>query len=753
MISNVLGVLAVTCLCVMTHAQSGKGLFDPDTFRTLTIKFKQSDFLQQLLYNKRSELYIKADLVVDGKTYKDVGVRGRGGQTWVIGSRTGKLPLKIKLDEFVPGQRLMGRRSLVLGVCYERSFLREALTFRLMGKYIPAPQANFIKLLVNGTSWGVYLNIEVMNSDFLETHFADQHGNRYKGIGFRNLGPNPASYYNQRLMSSQRADSYKDLAAAMTRMSLTGTRHEAEIPIGIDVDGMHRYFACNSFLSVGDTFPSHNFYIYIDPYHSQLSILPWDVNYSIRLSSADLFPIWLRGVSSTVWLNRYKAHLRHMVEDIDMTEFKGWIQGYHNVALKEMQKETRWFFPTSHLVAEANNLVTILRNMKTSTQTRLGATSITYSGHLRTPHDPKATDTVWLRIQPKSTSPLKRVLLHVRARGYFKETPMFDDGKHQDGQANDGIYGVSIPKGSHQRFEYYFSAENSTSIAFHPSTTSYDPFHYSSFTVIRSSALIHEFVADNLTGIKDEHGEREDWIELYNPTSSPIPLGGMFLSDDVDNLKKWTLPKFTLNPLGRLIIWADDDTKDGPLHANFKLGAKEDAIYLTDRDGVTLRDYYEFENQRPDVSQGRLLDKLSPFVSFPKPTPLQPSQLQFCGSRTFDLPDVAPSRLRLEFVGLPKAKTQVAFELSGTDPMGWFLLMIALEPASFHLAPLRIQMHVGWPLLATLPIPADSKGAARIPVTVPDDAWLDGFRLSLQVLAAPQGKLAASNGLELRFCR
>jgi len=192
--ARLVSLAALLGVSLSLPAQANKGLYDPSTFRTLKLKFSQTNFKQLIITNKTSEKYIKAELTVDGKVYKNVGVRGRGGQTWGRGQQTGKLPLKIAMDEFVPGQRLMGRRSLDLGVCYEQSFLREALAFRMMRKYIPAPEANFVKVVCNGKSWGVYLNIEVPNKDFLENWYEDSGGNRYKGFSLGDKGPNPESY-------------------------------------------------------------------------------------------------------------------------------------------------------------------------------------------------------------------------------------------------------------------------------------------------------------------------------------------------------------------------------------------------------------------------------------------------------------------------------------------------------------------------------------------------------------------------------
>src|SRR4030042_48610 len=56
--------------------------------------------------------------------------------------------------------------------------------------------------------------------------------------------------------------------------------------------------------------------------------------------------------------------------------------------------------------------------------------------------------------------------------------------------------------------------------------------------------VISEFMALNNSGYTDGDGQHVDWIELYNPTASPIELGGWYLSDKADDLTKWEFPAY-----------------------------------------------------------------------------------------------------------------------------------------------------------------------------------------------------------------
>jgi len=125
--------------------------------------------------------------------------------------------------------------------------------------------------------------------------------------------------------------------------------------------------------------------------------------------------------------------------------------------------------------------------------------------------------------------------------------------------------------------------------------------------------VINEFMASNNTWIQDPQGQYDDWIEIYNFGVSPVNIGGMYLTDNLSAPTKWRIP--VNNPAATtiaagdfLLIWADNDTTDTGLHANFKLDAGGEQIALFDSDGNTLIDSITFPGQTTDFSYGRYPD-------------------------------------------------------------------------------------------------------------------------------------------------
>lgn len=100
---------------------------------------------------------------------------------------------------------------------------------------------------------------------------------------------------------------------------------------------------------------------------------------------------------------------------------------------------------------------------------------------------------------------------------------------------------------------------------------------------------ITEFLASNSSGLQDELGNEEDWLEISNISASSVTLGGWYLTDEVTNLRKWPLPAWTLGAGNRMEVFASNrnrrpaqttagqdnaGTPSSPrLATNFKIGA------------------------------------------------------------------------------------------------------------------------------------------------------------------------------------
>jgi hypothetical protein len=151
-----------------------------------------------------------------------------------------------------------------------------------------------------------------------------------------------------------------------------------------------------------------------------------------------------------------------------------------------------------------------------------------------------------------------------------------------------------------------------------------------SYTVDPNASLngprINEFVAANQNGLADEDGEQQDWIEIYNPTASPVNLGGWSLTDDPSYPDQWIFPARTLASGGYLIVFCsakDRRPVSGNLHTTFKLSSPT-GEYLALYDNQSPRQIATvfspaYPEQRNDYSYG--LDPQGVLRYYAAPTP------------------------------------------------------------------------------------------------------------------------------------
>ena len=139
--------------------------------------------------------------------------------------------------------------------------------------------------------------------------------------------------------------------------------------------------------------------------------------------------------------------------------------------------------------------------------------------------------------------------------------------------------------------------------------------------------FVNEFLARNESGLADDAGDHDDWLEIYNPNPFDVDLTGLHLTDDLADPTAWQFPSVSIRPHGYRIVWCDDEPGEGLLHATFKLGGSGEEIGLFGGaiHGIVMIDSYVFGPQVDDVSEGRETDGGLPWVFFDSPTPGAPN--------------------------------------------------------------------------------------------------------------------------------
>jgi hypothetical protein len=153
-------------------AATDDDLYDPVTLRTLFLEFANDDWEVELEEFHGTDIDVAAKLTVDGKVYPNVGVRFRGASSYMMIPRGSKRSLNVSLDLADAEQRLLGSKTLnLLNANGDPSFLSTAIYSHIARKFIPAPRANFVKVVINGESWGVYSNVQQFDKLFIAENF------------------------------------------------------------------------------------------------------------------------------------------------------------------------------------------------------------------------------------------------------------------------------------------------------------------------------------------------------------------------------------------------------------------------------------------------------------------------------------------------------------------------------------------------------------------------------------------------------
>lgn len=80
-------------------------------------------------------------------------------------------------------------------------------------------------------------------------------------------------------------------------------------------------------------------------------------------------------------------------------------------------------------------------------------------------------------------------------------------------------------------------------------------FIFNIYNLAAQTVRINEIVSSNSV-YTDEDGDTPDWLEIHNFGNQNVSMNGWSLSDDVNNLTKWTFPDLTISPNEYLLLWA-----------------------------------------------------------------------------------------------------------------------------------------------------------------------------------------------------
>lgn len=324
-------VLLLTGVCMAFGGKADGGttmgyedkLFDTSSVHKINIVMDDWD---EFISNAESEEYYACTLEIDGETYKNVAIRGKGNTslTKVASYGNDRYSFKVEFDRYDSSVTYHGLDKLCLNnIIQDNTYMKDYLCYRLMAEMgVASPLCSYVYVSVNGSDWGLYLAVEGVEESFLQRNYGSDYGELYKpdsqsmgggrgnGKGFdmddldpaENAGDNakpdgkgggrdgmnssddtllkyidddPDSYSN--IFDNAKTDISKSdkkrLIAALK--ALSGDEPES----AVDVDAVIRYFVVHNFVLNFDSYTGsmiHNYYLYEDD--GQMQMIPWDYN-------------------------------------------------------------------------------------------------------------------------------------------------------------------------------------------------------------------------------------------------------------------------------------------------------------------------------------------------------------------------------------------------------------------------------------------------------------------------------------------
>ncbi|MCE2713210.1 MAG: CotH kinase family protein [Cryomorphaceae bacterium] len=651
---KLLALILLTFCILAGNLKSQTTFYDRATIQKIEIFFASASWDALLDAATTTDSYIIADSVrINGVVFDSVGVKYKGNSSY--NASNNKNPLHLNLDYIKGSQDYEGYTEVKLQNGYQDpSMIREVLSYAILEQYMDCPKANFANVYINGSLRGLYSNAESITEDFCGDHFYTSEDTFFKCNPIGGAGPGgggspdltylgaDSSLYqlNYELKSTYGWD---DLVEMIDILNNNFTQIETVL----DVDRALWMLAFNNVLVNLDSYSGafrQNYYLYKD-LNGRFDPILWDLNMSfggfpggtgsgpltspstldpLSNSTSPIHPLIVKMLSDPMFKRMYMAHLRTIVQEIFASgNYLTTANALRATINTSVQLDPYKFFTYTQF---QNSLTTAtpgggpMGSTIPGIQQLMDARSTYFASNAEyllvapsinsfSPSNPTPVygETITMNFTC-SNETAAYFGYRYTIQDKFTRVPMYDDGLHNDGVAGDHVYGVNVTLNC-SNLQYYFYTENNDAGLFSPQRAEHE-YHTLAIAIpapLPGEIVINEIMADNGSIVEDNYGEKDDWIELFNTTSSAKDLSLMFLSDDPLLLNEWQFPAGSyIAPNAYLIVWADKDADQSGLHTNFKLSSLGETLFLGN--GTTAYEQIAFPIQTTDISYARCPD-------------------------------------------------------------------------------------------------------------------------------------------------
>jgi len=597
-------------------------------------------------------------------TIDPVGFRLRGNTS----RYSNKKSFKISFNRFTKGGKYYGVEKLNLnGEHNDPSVIRSKIGWDIFRHFdIPAPRANHVEVYINGDYYGLYISVEHIDEEFVKSRFTYNDGNLYKCLWPANLnyiGEDPDLYKLEQgdrrvydLKINEEADDYSDLAHFIDILNNTPDEDlVCELDEVFNVYDYMKVIAIDIFLGHWDgyIYNQNNYYLYHNTVSDKLEFVPYDVDNTLGIDwigrdwgkrniydwqhHGDHYrPLYERLINLPEFRDQYTFYSKQLIEKIDYDSLENAIIERRDMIFPYITDDP--YYPLDYGYTPSDFLNSyeqalgghVAYGLLPYIQTRRFNTSIQVENTQMNPvikyirHQRQSATTLWVNAFAEVGTPSEIVeVMYKLDEGETKYATMFDDGNHHDGEAGDLTYGGTIdniPLNTSLSYQIKVTDGNNKTTTL-PCLPVFIPGSGGENPVL----FINEFMASNDKTIADEHGDYDDWIEVYSAESESVWLGDKFLTDNLQQSNKWQMPDAYIQPGEFLLFWADDETDQGPFHTNFKLSKGGEEIGIFNNAELSI-DEYIYGEQETDISEGRFPNGTNNWVFFTTPTPRESNE-------------------------------------------------------------------------------------------------------------------------------
>ncbi|MEM9990513.1 MAG: CotH kinase family protein [Bacteroidota bacterium] len=490
-----------------------------DTIREVRLTFEQENWEEILttLKKRGKKERLTATATLDGMPFDSVGVRYKGNSSYHNTQKTEgrKLPFNIKLAYKDKTQTTSDDyKTLKLSnVFRDPSYVREALSYEIARKYMPASACNFVTLYINEEYWGLYNSTQSVDGKFLKEYYGDKNGTFLKcdpEWGWKKKDQCASTEFASLSYIGEDSLCYEGFYELKSKMGWAEFTHLLkaidEMPDTLeqilDVNQTLWMLAFNNLLVNLDSYTgrlSHNYYLYQNA-SGQFHPIIWDLNLSFggfrfsgigttmsneamqRMSSMlhykqknEKRPLITNLLSNSLYRKIYVAQLKTMLEEnFQNAWYKERAEAMQDLIAEHVQTDEKRLYPFESMRANLAETQPAGNSKIIGVTELMEARTAYLSNHplfkRPSPEVKKVAhevvqDSVTIRV---TTDAIEQAWLLYRTaeHGIFKRVAMPIAGEYESDVKKELLWEYPLPKT--ESLQYYILAEGAKAVTLSP---------------------------------------------------------------------------------------------------------------------------------------------------------------------------------------------------------------------------------------------------------------------------------------------